>query len=132
MIFMPWDSDGACHKETEGMSRYLSSGGATFTLPKQCIKMYLSCPILCVNECQRIVPELLSSKPEFEIVPLGVVEATSLSMMSCGHYLRCHTSGWFSHPSRGTKCSAGNHTPPAPAIQTWHDDPRRKRAGAPA
>jgi|Transcript_3118 hypothetical protein len=54
-----------------------------------------------------------SSKSEFETVPLGFSMVTSWSIMCCGH-LSLHRTGWDLYPSLGTRCLAGNHTPPAP------------------
>ena len=51
-----------------------------------------------------------SSRSWFEIVPLGLAEVTSLSMISFSHSGH-HTSALLLNPSLGTRCSAGNHTP---------------------
>mmetsp|Transcript_2021 Transcript_2021/g.4988 ORF Transcript_2021/g.4988 Transcript_2021/m.4988 type:complete len:247 (-) Transcript_2021:1521-2261(-) len=54
-----------------------------------------------------------SSRSELEMVPLGFSDVTKRSVIYCGH-LSLQTTGSFLNPSRGTRWSAGNQTPPAP------------------
>eukprot|EP00984_Skeletonema_dohrnii_P011493 scaffold4594_cov141-Skeletonema_dohrnii-CCMP3373.AAC.3 len=56
-----------------------------------------------------------SSKSEFEILPSGFLEVTSLSINDVLGPLES-PKYWsiLLYPLRGTKCLAGNHTPPAP------------------
>ena len=87
-------------KEMEDASIVVGCGSTAFALPEQCVEIVgiaktvrsrMSNDWARASRCNN---PPASSRSEFEIVPLGLSEVTSLSLMYFGHS-RCHTSALF-------------------------------------
>ena len=113
-------------KETQQMDRDLFSGGAAFLLPKEGVEVVglaqdsTFTNVKCLRQCLQVQQTPSQLQIRIGDVPLGFSDVTKQSTMYCGHLI-LQKMGLLSKPSRGTRCSAGNQTPPAfkPDASWW-------------